>query len=118
MPASTNKQLYELQNTGFTWFLIISYLLYAAALFGLSKEAPMYISNLDYYVKIYVCLFLIYRFNPFRSNIVFTELDRRIVFSSGLFLLTTTAISKIAINYLDDIKEKINSKLQHPGGVF
>ena len=46
MYASTNKQLYELQNTGFTWFLIISYLLYAAALFGLSKEFNFFPTDL------------------------------------------------------------------------
>ena len=111
MNTLTKKNLYEVQNTGFTWFLIISYLLYAAALFGVSRNAPMYISTIDYYVKIYVCLFLIYRFNPFRTNIEFTELDRRIVFSSGLFLLTTTAINQIAIHYFDFVKQKITNQL-------
>jgi hypothetical protein len=60
---------------------------------------------MDYYVKIYVCLFLIWRFNPLRSNIQFTELDRKIAFSAGVFILTTTALNQ----YLDDVKKYIKS---------
>jgi len=82
--------------------------LYAVSIIGLSTKAPKYIETLDGYIKIYICLFLIYRFNPFRSSIEFTELDRKIVFSAGIFLLTTTTINKIAVSYFDDIKSKIN----------
>jgi len=101
------KAIYDFQNRAFTLFIIISYILYGISIIGLSRNAPMYIQTLDSYVKIYICLFLIYRFNPLRNKIEFTELDRKIVFSAGLFILTTTAINKIALNYLDDIKSKL-----------
>jgi hypothetical protein len=102
---------YDLQYKGFTLFIVSMYILYAFSIIGLSRKAPEYIQTLDSYVKIYICLFLIYRFNPFRSKINFTELDRRIVFSAGLFILATTAINKIVISYLDIIKKKIMKSL-------
>jgi len=63
-------------------------------------EAPVYLSNLDYYVRIYICLFLIWRFNPLRTKYEFTDLDRKIAFSAGVFILTTTALNQ----YLETIK--------------
>ena len=101
---------YNLQHGAFTIFIVIIYFLYAVSIIGLSTTAPKYIETLDSYIKIYICLFLIYRFNPFRSRIEFTELDRKIVFSAGLFILATTTINKIALTYLDNIRYKINEK--------
>ena len=50
---------------------------------------------LHVYMKYYVSIFLIIRFNPF-TNSHFTEFDRKIVFSSAIFLLTTTAFNEYA----------------------
>ena len=98
------KAIYNFQNTSFTLIIFTFYILYAISILGLSRNAPQYIETLDTYVKIYICVFLIYRFNPLRTKIDFTELDRKIVFSAGLFILTTTAISSIAKQYLDKAK--------------
>ena len=76
-------------------------------LFGISSKAPQYLDDLQYYVKIYVSLFLIYRFNPFR-RVKFTGLDAKVAFSAGVFLLTTTAINSILQNYLSIIKQYLN----------
>lgn len=108
---SEKKILYNFQNSAFTLFVMVSYILYAISIIGLSRNAPKYIETLDSYVKIYVCLFLIYRFNPFRKTIEFTELDRKIAFSAGLFILTTTTINKIILTYFTDIKTKIQNKI-------
>jgi hypothetical protein len=69
--------------------------------FGLSDSAQKYLKLLDYYIRIYVCLFLMWRFNPFRSYYEFTNLDRKVAFSAGLLILTTTALNQ----YLNEIKE-------------
>ena len=55
-------------------------------------------------MKIYVSLFLIYRFNPLR-RVNFTRLDAKIAFSAGLFLITTTAINTILKTYLSNITQ-------------
>jgi hypothetical protein len=97
-----NNTVQKIQEKGFSAFIYTSYFLIILTALGLSKFAPNYLKTMDYYVKIYVCLFLIYRFNPFRQQVEFTNLDRKIAFSSGLFILTTTAIDK----YVMDISKK------------
>jgi cytochrome c biogenesis protein CcdA len=92
--------LHHLQENFFTVFIFTTYILLILSAFGLSSSAPQYLHYLDYYVSIYICLFLIWRFNPLRSKYEFTELDRKIAFTSGLFIFTTTALNK----YLLDIK--------------
>jgi len=99
------EHLNNIQDRFFNTFIYVSYILIFLSAIGFSETAPEYLANLDYYVKIYVCLFLIWRFNPLRSNIKFTDLDRKIAFSAGIFILTTTTLNE----YLDDIKKYIKS---------
>jgi hypothetical protein len=84
-----------------TWFL------YIAIALGLSANAPEYLDDLQYYIKLYVSLFLIYRFNPFR-RVKFTGLDAKIAFSAGTFLLATTAFDSILKTYLGKIRELLH----------
>ena len=86
------KSLHNIQDRLFNLFIIISWILIIVSALGFSQEAPKFLSNLDYYVRIYVCLFLMWRFNPFRKYYEFTDLDRKIAFSAGLFILTTTVL--------------------------
>jgi hypothetical protein len=103
-----SKKIYDVQNKAFDIFIYISWILYFAILFGVSVNAPSYLDSVDYYAKIYVSLFLLYRFNVFRK-ITFTDLDRKIAFSAGVFLFTTTALNQVLTQYLDPIKSKISS---------
>ena len=100
---SLNKNLYKFQEFWFNVFIVTTYSLYILFAVGIFKSAPQYLESLDYYVKIYISLFLLWRFNPFRK-INFTELDRKISFSAGIFLLTTSAITQILTKYLDSAK--------------
>jgi hypothetical protein len=95
--------LYLLQKHGFSVVIYLTWFLYFAILLGLSANAPQYLDDLQYYVKMYVSLFLIVRFNPFRS-VRFNELDAQIAFSAGVFLITTTAINSLLEMYLDKLK--------------
>ena len=103
-----SKDLNKIQNTAFNIFIITSYLLYILFAVGLFSRAPQYLETLDYYVKIYISLFLLFRFNPFR-DINFTELDRKIAFSAGIFLFTTTAVNQMLIKYLNNAKQIIKT---------
>ena len=105
-----SKKIYDVQNRAFDIFIFISWVLYFAVLFGVSINAPSYLDNVDYYAKIYVSLFLLYRFNAFRK-VTFTDLDRKIAFSAGVFLFTTTSLNQVLTQYLDPIKSKISSIL-------
>jgi hypothetical protein len=102
-----NKELHTFQFRVFTLVVYVTWILYIVIALNLSISAPEYLNYLQSVMKIYISLFLIYRFNPFRS-VKFTALDSKIAFSSGLFLLGTTAIDEILTNYISSIKQYIN----------
>ena len=98
-----------IQNRLFTYFIIISYVLYFLFAVGISTNAPKYLAYLDYFVKIYISLFLIWRFNMFRK-IHFNELDQKIAFSAGVFLFATTALNEFLTNYFSEIRTKLSKR--------
>jgi len=100
-------QLHKWQDRLFTIFIYVSYMLMILSAFGLSEAAPKFLQSLDYYVRIYICLFLIWRFNPLRSNYDFTDLDRKIAFTAGVFILTTTALNQ----YVEELKSAVKNIL-------
>jgi hypothetical protein len=101
------QQIHKYQEHLFNIVIYASYFLIIITALGLSETAPKYLSILDYYIRIYICLFLMWRFNPLRTHYEFTDLDRKIAFSAGAFILTTTALNK----YLEDIKQYITNRL-------
>jgi len=101
-----NKQvIHNWQEILFNISIYTTYILIVLSSFGLSQSAPTYLATLDYYIRIYICLFLLWRFNPLRTQFEFTKLDAKIAFSAGLFMLTTTALNK----YLNDVKDKVKT---------
>jgi hypothetical protein len=98
-----NKDLHKFQQQAFNIITFLSFALYFIIASGLSSSAPEYLGTLQSYTKLYVSLFLILRFNPFR-RVKFTELDAKIAFSAGMFLLTTTAFEGILKYYLNEIE--------------
>jgi hypothetical protein len=86
-----------IHETIFNIGLLLSYVLYFFAFFKIGVYEPKYLDNLEQFLKYYVIGFLLIRFNPL-SKPVFTEFDRRVVFSSAIFLLTTTAITQYSQN--------------------
>tara|TARA_B110000858_G_C17344806_1_gene268297 strand:- start:135 stop:446 length:312 start_codon:yes stop_codon:yes gene_type:complete len=82
--------------------LYTSYILYLVAFFKIETYDPKYLDMLENIIKYYVIGFLLIRFNPFTTS-SFTEFDRKVVFSSAVFLLTTTTISQYGKN-LDTVE--------------
>lgn len=77
--------------------LYTSYILYIIAYLGIKYYDPKYLDMLENIIKYYVIGFLLIRFNPFSSN-KFNEFDRKIVFSSAIFLLSTTSVIQYGKN--------------------
>ena len=94
--------LHVWQERVFDMVTYLTYFLMIISFFGISVFAPSFVQSFDYYVKIYICLFLLWRFNGFRTQYEFTELDRKISFAAGLFILTTTILN----TYVNEIKQK------------
>jgi hypothetical protein len=103
------SQLHKWQEKLFNIIIYVTYFLVIISSLGLSESAPKYLQSLDYYVRVYICLFLMWRFNPFRTHYEFTDLDRKIAFSAGIFLLATTIINSVLVTYVDIFKDKIQS---------
>ena len=83
----------------FNIIIIFSYLVLFSSFFGLSLIAPIYLNRFETYMKLYICFSLLIRFNPFRKK-QFTSLDRKIAFSSGLLLLSTTFLNSYKIKFI------------------
>lgn len=96
----------DFQNTAFDIIRALTWFLYIVILLGLSVTAPQYLDDLNYYVQIYVSLFLVYRFNPFR-HVQFNELDVKITFAAGIFLLFSTTIGSVIKAYIGYVKQYI-----------
>lgn len=92
-----NIKLHRFQEKMFDIVLYLTYILYFVILFGLSVNAPRYLYILDFFFKLYISLFLIWRFNPFRS-VPFTSLDKKIIFNAAVFLFIIT-ITNITTSY-------------------
>lgn len=78
----------------FLYGINLSYILYFIALFGITGYAPEYLNYLRTFLKVYVAILLIVLYNPytFRKKREFGEFDRKLVFSSGIFLLLSTTL--------------------------
>ena len=91
--------LYQLQHYMFDFAVYSSYLLLILAHFGLFNGATNYVVTINNYLKLYVCLFLMWRFHPFRRTQL-TELDRKIAFRAGVFVMTTTIINEYIVRII------------------
>lgn len=80
-----------------TYFLIVLYIIGVYH----DENVKQNLNIIDNYAKIIVSLVLMWKFNMFQTKIVFTDLDRSIVFQSGLFLFLTTTFNAFLISYLE-----------------
>jgi|TARA_Y100000389_G_scaffold161402_1_gene163826 hypothetical protein len=94
----------------FLYGLNFSYILYFLAMLGISSLAPQYLSHLRIFLKIYVALLLIYFYNPITyKEKKFTDFDRKLAFSAGIFLLLSTTIVDSIELFLKDKTKLISS---------
>ena len=103
-PASTTNTLLK-YYTYAIYFIIIS------AYVGIGIAQPRWMTGFDYYLKIFISVFLLYRFNSFRNKISFEELDRRIAFSAGLLLFTSTVANELLFLFSPKYRTQIEQKL-------
>jgi hypothetical protein len=104
------ENIFIYQEKIWDWVFYFSYFLYFLFVIGFANNAPEYLIPLNYYVQIYVSLFLIIRFNPF-SKVKFTELDKKIAFTGGLFIISTSILNKSVLDYVSEARSLIQSKI-------
>jgi hypothetical protein len=83
-----NKKLYNFQIYFLYFFSIVTKSTAILFLIGFFQERPYAIIKTNSIVKFILGLYLIYRFNSYRKHkIEFTDLDRKICYSTGLYIV-------------------------------
>lgn len=83
-----NKHLYNFQIYFLYFFSIVTKSTAILFLIGFFQERPYAIIKTNSIVKFILGLYLIYRFNSYRKHkIEFTDLDRKICYSTGLYIV-------------------------------
>lgn len=102
--------LYSLTNESwhqklFIYGMYFSYILFAIALTGVIYVSPDDLIRLRSFLTYYVCGFILLRFNPFIAPKALSKTDsafeRRVVFSSAIFLLLTTSLTNLSLAYIE-----------------
>lgn len=95
---SIDRTLYHMKY----WYLGSMFglhFMYFAVFFGVLSVDQKYINVLNLLVQLFICVFLIIRFNPFRSNPMIKSMDKYVIFSSALILVTNLVAVEIS-NYM------------------
>ena len=99
-----NKKIYDLEYNFIHYFGYVTPIVFICFFFGILNSAPTFILKIAFFVKILIGLFLVYRFNSWRSdNIKFTDLDRKASYSAGVFIIFIS-FSDVILHYINEIR--------------
>ena len=74
------------------------YLSYILVYVGILYVNKNYVHSLNIFIQLFICLFLLFRFNPFREHVL-RKNDSMIIFGSALFLLTNLGLTQFIEKY-------------------
>jgi len=111
MPADkdilvSNKFIYNLQYTFVRWFRYITALVVTLYIIGFFAKVPVGYTEVKFIFEFLIALFLLYRFNGYRKNMVLTDLDKEVAFTGGEYLLIVSLVDVLA-GYEDKIRPKV-----------
>jgi hypothetical protein len=102
-----NKTIYTLENNFITVFSYITKISFLLFMVGIFQAKSTLLIKINFVVKVLIALFLVYRFNSYRKDkIVFTDLDRKVAYSAGKYILLISFID-ISEYYLEIIRSYI-----------
>ena len=77
--------------------IIVLYVCYFLIFFGIYQINPLYVRVLSLFIHLFVCGFLLWRFNPFKTHHELGHGDSQIIFASAIILLTNVIASEVSI---------------------
>ena len=83
----------------FNALVTLIYVAYLAVFFGIMAIDEKYIRNFSTLVQLGVCLFLIYRFFPYRSVYVLTQFDISIIFYCATLLFINVVATEVYVSF-------------------
>lgn len=89
------------------WIGVITFTMFILLFVGLLQKEPTFFVEFVFLFKVGIALFLIYRFNKFRKDIKFTDLDRKVCFAAGVNILLISFADLIQ-EYTKKIKDYLN----------
>lgn len=107
----------------YNYIIYIWFILYGLSFFGIYNNAPKYLSTLDFYLKLYISIFLVIRYNPYLPFVKnkLENFDKKLIFSGGISILLTTILTKLLtpkeetkdiLKQTSEVKKIISSKLK------
>ena len=79
----------------FNYVSSISVFLIVIGYSGIIFINPKYVSAAHTFIVYYVCLILLIRFNPYAKKTNFTDFDKKVAFTAGIILFTTTIAKQL-----------------------
>jgi len=101
----TNVTMDGIKTPLFVGTLFVWHVLYFALFFGLAFINEIYIRWLSTAIQIFICLFLIIRFRPFRDYTI-TQFDATVIFASATSLLTNVLTTEIFSAYVGTLSNE------------
>jgi len=86
----------------YTYGLWASYVIFGLTTLGLWSTGTEVLPKLEFLLTIYIALFLIYNFNPYKKQKPLSGFGRGIAFSAGILILLTKGVKK----YLTELENK------------
>jgi len=104
---------YEYNNYA---FIIVNYIAFAlyftvvfVAIFGYTSRAPELLDRVDFYLRVYIGVFLLWSFSS--SGIIkCNSLDKQMAFSAGCFIIFITIVNDMVKDYCKILNKRITNK--------
>ena len=90
--------------------LFVIHFIYALVFLGVFSAIPKYVYYWNILVQIGLCLFLMYRYHPFRTH-QFEPLDGKLIFGAAMLLLFNIVSLPLLYSYVGSISQNIQKKL-------
>lgn len=93
--------------------LTILHIIYAFVFLGILSAVPKYVYLWNILVQTFLCVFLMYRYHPFRGEYKFQKIDASLIFGAAMLLLfniISLPVFNSYTHYIGEIKEDIQKK--------
>jgi hypothetical protein len=91
---------------------------YILVLCGMVANIPLILSIFHYFVTFYVALYLVIYYNPYLklyAKYKFTDLDRKVIYSSGTLLLLSIVSNSLQIKHMfSNLQSRLGMHIKFP----
>lgn len=97
----------ELHYELYFLLLLLIHGIYILVYLGILSSIPKYISYLHISVQLFLCLFLMFWYHPFRKTYNFKPVDAKLIFGAALLLLVNLLSAVPPIIYFNNMQIKL-----------